>query len=194
MKALKVRHYLSITGMVMLVLTLLIVTSRDNQSVEAAPSSGKKEIKDPAEYNAYMNANRQSDVKAKISGLEAFLSQYPNSVMKEDALEILMGTYQRAGNSPKALDTGQQVLTISPCNLRARSLLTVDNRRAKNLDEARKYSAQGIQCLKTATKPEDMSDEAWAQFKKQVAAVFNNTDGRDGHDKGTVVKVAPQSP
>ena len=44
------------------------------------------------------------DPAAKISGLEAFLTQYPNSVMKEDALELLMGTYQQAGNQAKVIE------------------------------------------------------------------------------------------
>ena len=43
-----------------------------------------------AEYNAYVGAVQQTDAAAKVSGLEAFLTQYPNSVMKEDALELLM--------------------------------------------------------------------------------------------------------
>ena len=55
----------------------------------AAPQ--KKEIKDPAEYNAYVSAVQQADEAAKISGLEAFLVQYPNSVMKQDSLELIMG-------------------------------------------------------------------------------------------------------
>ena len=65
----------------------------------AAAQPQKKEIKDPAEYNAYVGAVQQSDAAAKISGLEAFLSRYPNSVMKEDALEVLMGAYQQTNNA-----------------------------------------------------------------------------------------------
>jgi len=61
--------------------------------VPVAPQ--KKEIKDPAEYNAYVGAVQQSDAAATVSGLEAFLTQYPNSVMKEDALELLMIAYQQ---------------------------------------------------------------------------------------------------
>src|SRR2546425_7239129 len=61
----------------------------------------KKEIKDPAEYNAYVSAVQQKDPAAQISGLEAFLTQYPNSVVKEDALEALMGAYQKANNAAK---------------------------------------------------------------------------------------------
>src|SRR5580700_8707642 len=61
----------------------------------AAPAQQKKEIKDPAEYNAYVGAVQQTDPAAKVSGLEAFATQYPNSVMKEDALEALMSAYQQ---------------------------------------------------------------------------------------------------
>src|SRR5215470_20326264 len=70
-------------------------------AAQAQPAPQKKEIKDPAEYNAYVGAVQQTDANAKISGIEAFLAQYPNSVMKEDALELLMGTYQAAGNQAK---------------------------------------------------------------------------------------------
>src|SRR5580704_16902341 len=74
-------------------------TSQPQPTAQAQPQ--KKEIKDPAVYNAYVGAAQQTDAAAKISGLEAFLAQYPNSVMKEDALELLMGAYQQAGNQAK---------------------------------------------------------------------------------------------
>src|SRR5437867_2502717 len=48
----------------------------------------KKEIKDPAEYNAYVSAVQQKDPAAQISGLEAFLTQYPNSVVGFSALQL----------------------------------------------------------------------------------------------------------
>src|ERR1700726_4956636 len=72
----------------------------------AAPAQPqqKKEIKDPAEYNAYVGAIQQTDPTAQISGLEAFLAQYPNSVMKEDALDLLMVAYQQANNQAKMID------------------------------------------------------------------------------------------
>ena len=75
------------------------------QSAAPAPAPQKKEIKDPAEYNAYVGAVQQTDANAKVSGLEAFVTQYPNSVMKEDALEALMIAYQQTGNQAKMIDT-----------------------------------------------------------------------------------------
>src|SRR5580704_17662243 len=98
-------------------------------AAQAAPAAQqKKEIKDPAEYNAYVGAVQQSDANAKISGLEAFLTQYPNSVMKEDALELLMGSYQQAGNAAKMADTAKRLLTANPNNVRALALLCYTDR------------------------------------------------------------------
>ena len=84
------------------------------QASPAQPQTQKKEIKDPAEYNAYVGAVQQTDPAAKISGLEAFLTQYPNSVMKEDALELLMGTYQQSNNQAKVIDTANRLLDREP--------------------------------------------------------------------------------
>src|SRR3954465_23029 len=118
------------TSLVALMLVLANLASAQNaaapqpqasqpQASAAAPQSQKKEIKDPAEYNAYVGAVQQTDPTAKISGLEAFLTQYPNSVMKEDALELLMGTYQQTGNAAKTEEAANRVLQANPSNLRA---------------------------------------------------------------------------
>src|ERR1700684_291686 len=92
-------------------------------SPAAQPQAQKKEIKDPAEYNAYVGAVQQSDPAARVSGLEAFLTQYPNSVMKEDGLELLMIAYQQTNNQAKMLETAQKVLAVNPCNIRALALV-----------------------------------------------------------------------
>src|SRR5215470_4310871 len=127
-----------------------------SQGQPAAPATQKKEIKDPAEYNAYVGAVGQTDPAAKISGFEAFLAQYPNSVMKEDALELLMGAYQQTGNQAKTLDTAQKVLSANPCNLRALALMVFTKRamaeagQAAQLGEAGQLSEKGLQCVQTA--------------------------------------------
>src|SRR6516165_4861492 len=74
-------------------------------SGQAAAPQQKKEIKDPNEYNAYMAAINQSDPNAKSVALEGYLQQYPNSVVKSDALQLLMATYQQLGNLQKLVDT-----------------------------------------------------------------------------------------
>src|SRR5438309_4602549 len=100
------------------------------QQPAGQPSTAAPEIKDPAEYNAYIGAVQQKDPNAKISALEAFLTQYPNSVMKTTGLELLMATYQQAGNQAKVVETAKRVLQADACNLRALALLTFLSRQA----------------------------------------------------------------
>jgi len=155
------------------------------QSAAPAAAPQKKEIKDPAEYNAYVGAVQQQDPAAKVSGLEAFITQYPNSVMKEDALELLMGAYQQTGNSAKTLDTAQKVLTANPCNLRALALLAYTKRAlaeagqnaAQNLTEAGQNGEKGLQCLQTVAKPDGTSDADFQKLKAQTAGIFNGAAG-----------------
>src|ERR1700736_4676337 len=97
------------------------------QGQPAAPGQAPV-IKDPAEYNAYVGAVQQKDPAAKISGLEAFLTQYPNSVMKNQALEILMGTYQQTGNQQKTIDTATKLVAADPNNVRGMALLSYFDR------------------------------------------------------------------
>jgi len=153
----------------------------------AAPQ--KKEIKDPAEYNAYVGAVQQTDAAAKVSGLEAFLTQYPNSVMKEDALELLMGAYQQTGNQAKTLETAQKVLQANPCNIRALALLAYTKRAmaeagqnaAQNLTDAGRSGEKGLQCLQTATKPDGTPDADFQKLKAQTAVIFNGTAGMSAY-------------
>ncbi len=123
-------------------------------------------IKDPAEYNAYVAAVQQKDPTAKISGMEAFLTQYPNSVMKNQALEILMQTYQQANNVKKAMETATKLVAADPCHVPALTLLTyVDRAMAQSGDangaqesaDAEKYGQAGLDCLPKFNKPEGTS-------------------------------------
>ena len=78
----------------------------DDQSQGA--QSSQITIKDPAEYNAYTNAVGQSAPAAKAAAIEQFLTQYPNSVVKEEMLEQLMAAYEQAGNADKELDAAKK--------------------------------------------------------------------------------------
>ena len=151
----------------------------------ATPAPQKKEIKDPAEYNAYVGAVQQSDAAAKVSGLEAFLTQYPNSVMKEDALELLMGAYQQTGNQAKTLETAQKVLSVNGCNIRALALVTYtkqsmavagQNSQA-NFADAGQNADKGLQCLQTAPKPDGTPAPDWDKLKAQTATIFHGAAG-----------------
>ncbi|MFY9560841.1 MAG: hypothetical protein WAQ52_11455 [Terriglobales bacterium] len=152
-----------------------------NPAPPAAAPQQKKEIKDPAEYNAFMGALGQQDPTAKISGFEAFLTQYPNSVMKEEGLEQLMGAYQATNNVAKMIDTAQKVLQVNPNNVKALALFVVGKRitakTSQDLAEAAQYGEKGLQVLPTWPKPEGMSDADYQKFKTQTSVIFNGAVG-----------------
>src|SRR6266705_1591856 len=104
------------TSLIAVVLALASVAVAQQPATSGAPAQGSSApgpvIKDPAEYNAYVGAVQQQDPNAKISGLEAFVTQYPNSVVKKDALEVLMGAYQQTQNAVKTGETADRLLQV----------------------------------------------------------------------------------
>jgi len=155
------------------------------QGQPAAAQSQAPVIKDPAEYNAYMGAVQQSDANAKISGLEAFVTQYPNSVMKVEALGQLMSAYQQTNNVPKTIDAATRLVQADPNNVRALALLAYLKRQQaqagqnpqQNLADAKKYGLQGLDGLPKFSKPEGTSDADFQKMKDQMSGIFNAAVG-----------------
>jgi len=156
----------------------------------AAPASQtaqpqQKTIKDPAEYNAYVSAIGQQDPNAKASGLESFLQQYPNSIVKEEALEQLMAAYQQTGNAAKTTDAANRLLQVNPNSVRALALLVFIHRSSaesgqnpqQNLGQARQLAERGLQAVETMPKQEGMSDQDFQKLKRQTALIFNGAIG-----------------
>src|SRR5688572_28809748 len=113
--------------LVMLVLALataVMAAQEAQQPAAQGQAQEQKTIKDPAEYNSYVSAIQAQDPQMKISGLEGFLQQYPNSVVREDALEALMGAYQQAQNPAKTVETARRLLQANPNNLSALAVVT----------------------------------------------------------------------
>lgn len=176
---------------VVLAVAVAAAAQTQPQTQPAAPGSGPAqgpEIKDAAEYNAYVGAIQQTDPKAKASALEAFSVQYPNSVMKISTLEQLMGTYLQLNDQAKVMDAAKRLLAADPCNLRALALLSSLGRQSvataqsaaasqQSISDTALYSGKGVECLATAQKPATMSDADFANLKKQVTVIFNGGAG-----------------
>ncbi len=171
------------TSVVALVLALAAMASGQSAATpqpQASPAQSqpqKKEIKDPAEYNAYVGAVQQQDPAAKVSGLEAFLTQYPNSVMKEDALELLMGTYQQTNNQAKVIDAANRLLAVNPDSARALVLLAYNERAAQKWADAKQHAERGLQAVTKMAKPDNVSDADFAKQKAQLTALLNSVAG-----------------
>jgi hypothetical protein len=165
-------------------------------------------IKDPAEYNAYMGAIQQKDPAAQISGLEAYLTQYPSSVMKVAALQTLMQDYQQTNNQAKTVETAQKLVAADPCNERALALLSfIDRLKAQGGDpnakqdlvDAKKYGDSGLECLPKFTKPDGTSEADFDKMKGQMTGIFNAAIGisdltdKDYNDARKALRAAADS-
>jgi hypothetical protein len=147
-----------------------------------APAAAQPVIKDATEYNAYMGALQQKDPAAQISGFEAYLAQYPNSVMKVAVLQTLMQDYQQTGNQQKTLDAATKLVAVDPTNERALFLLAYMDRLAaqsagpdaqQKLADAKKYAQAGLDNLPKFAKPDGTSDADFQKMKDSMTGVFN---------------------
>jgi tetratricopeptide (TPR) repeat protein len=148
--------------------------------------ASEKIIKDPAEYNAYVSALNITDPAAKATAMEAFVQQYPQSVLLTDALEQAIVAYQQAGNADKVRETAKRILLLIPNHVRAMAILTVIDRAAATLGgpksadflrETCDYSQTGLQQLPSLQKPAGTTDDDFKKLHDQVADVFNGAAG-----------------
>jgi tetratricopeptide (TPR) repeat protein len=153
----------------------------------AAPSHAQgdtpaqKVIKDPAEYSAYINALNLVDPSAKAAAMEAFIAQYPDSVMKIDALQQVMQAYQAAGEPQKLQETANRILQIDPNDLRALAIVTfIERGNAKSPEQAaktRRDGEKGLAGLASWHKLPGDSDADNTKLKEQMAVIFAGAAG-----------------
>src|ERR1700733_12487186 len=155
-----------------------------------AAQSGQLTIKDPQEYNDYTNAVGQSTPAAKAAAIETFLTKYPNSVVKNDLLEVLMASYQQSGDMTKTLSTADRLLAVDPGNLRALAIsVYIEKSQAATkttpadaqpiLDKAAAQAQTGL----SATKSGNMSDADFQKLKTATAPIFDSAIAQDDENK-----------
>ena len=156
------------------------------QANSAAPQSkacAAVTIKSPAEYNAYSNAISQSTPQAKAQAIEAFLKQYPNSVVKVDLLEKLMLISEQISPA-KGVSAAKELLTADPTNLRALIFVAyVETQQANGnqqmLDDAASYARKGL----AAPKNPCMTEADYQKLKAAGTPIFYRAIGMDAMAK-----------
>ena len=155
----------------------ILFTVLVNLTVIAQIASGQqKMIKDPAEYNSYIAALNTTDSTRKAAAMESFISQYPNSVVKVDAMEQAMAAYQQAGNAAKVGETAERILQLYPENVRALAIAAYLKRSkgdAKAAAEAGSLAEQGLKALAKWPKPDGISDTDFKKLSDQMAEIFD---------------------
>jgi tetratricopeptide (TPR) repeat protein len=137
------------------------------------------------EYAVYNNAMTQTTPQAKAAGLEQYLTQFPQSAVKQAVLETLMVLYY-SFDQAKALDAADRLLQIDPANLKGLLVETalrngqagsVTDPAAKQtaMDTAAGYAQKGL----AAPQPKCMPDADFTALKNSAYPTFYSAIGYD---------------
>lgn len=173
-----------------LAVLLLAVIAGVAQKEPSVPSgqdqaTNRKVIKDPGEYNAYVTALNMENPTQKAAAMEAFMKQYPQSVVFTDALNQAMAAYQQAGDQAKVADAARRIVQLIPTHIRALAVLVALDRSQASapggnptaLKEGCADAQAGLQQLPTSQKPDGLTDADFEKLKQQMADIFNGASG-----------------
>lgn len=154
------------------------------------------------EYNAYQAAAGQTDPQAKIQALDDFVNKFPNSALLPLVYQQYYGAYNSTKNYPKLIEYVDKFLAVpedkylaipgmskdrllgdqvQALYLRAlafnQSFNDKDPNAQDELTKARESALQGLKVLDEIPKPANLTDDQFAQQKKQPIILFNYTAG-----------------
>ena len=150
-----------------------------------APAA-QKQPKDREEFDLFNNVLKETDPAKKLQLLDQWKQKYPDSAYKDDRLQIYMQTYQQANQLPKAVETANELLGLSPDEFSAYYTIAsltpfLGSTDAKVLGDGEK-AANGL--LRTLEphfapdkKPANVADADWAQGKKAAQIVAHQALG-----------------
>jgi tetratricopeptide (TPR) repeat protein len=147
------------------------------------PPSGQKVIQDHAEYNAYTAAVSTADATARAEALEAFIQQYPKSVVSTDALELEMAAWQTVGDSKQVMKVAKRLLAADSGNIRALGIVVALDRvsaaQGDNaaLNEMCVDASGGMLAVPMWRQPPDMSAPDYVTLSKLLNDIFIGAEG-----------------
>ena len=147
------------------------------------PPSGQKVIQDRAEYNAYTAAVSTADATARAEALEAFLQQYPKSVVLIDALELEMAAWQTVGDSKQVMKVAKRLVAADSGNIRALGIVVALDRvsaaQGDNaaLNEMCVDASGGMLAVPMWRQPSDMSAPDYVTLSKLLNDIFIGAEG-----------------
>jgi len=144
-------------------------------------------VKSQKEAEAVQAMFQAQDPDSRIAAAESLMSKFADSDFKPYALQMEAMSYQQKGDWEKTIIFSERVLEIDPksyvsmltlANTIAQNTREFDLDREEKLGRAEKYARQAIQTVTTAEKPRpDLTDEAWAQAKKDLIAQAHEAIG-----------------
>ena len=152
-------------------------------AAQQAPGPGQKVIHDPAEYNAYTAAVNTQDATRRAEALEAFVQQYPQSVVLTDALEQELAAWQTVGDSSQMKRVAKRLLAADPGNVRVLGIVVSLERVSASqgdldsLNEMCVEATGGMREVPMWRKPATMTDADFTALSKLMNDIFIGAEG-----------------
>jgi tetratricopeptide (TPR) repeat protein len=155
-----------------------------NQQPNPAPlSMDSTPPASPEEEAASKEVQQAPDPNKRIQLAEGFLQKYPNSRYRPAMYQALVSGYFATQQVPKMLDAGEKEIELNPNDAPilavmgqtlARTYKPSAPEAAKQLDKAELYSKRAIEVTPTLTKPENLTDEAFAKAKDDTLSMAHS--------------------
>jgi tetratricopeptide (TPR) repeat protein len=119
------------------------------------------------QYTMVNAAYKTSDLAARTKLLERYAKAFPDSPYTLSVREQTAIAYQQAQNTPKMIETAQDILAKDPDDI-SMLLLLADNwsENGQQLDKAGANAKKALVLLEQAKKPESVTDDQW---QKQIS-------------------------
>ncbi|MBS1840756.1 MAG: hypothetical protein JSS69_08735 [Acidobacteria bacterium] len=143
------------------------------------------EKKEAKAYEAFKSVSL-SDMGAKIKAGEKFLNEFPKSELVAFVYPYLVVGYIQQNQMPKALDAARKDFEANPKDFRTMAVLSQSLARTYNpaapdaesqLAKAEDYGKKALEGSKTLTKPDGMSDEVFAELKRETESMAHSGVG-----------------
>ena len=130
------------------------------------------------EYSLYTSSFKVTDPATKIQYLETLRGQFPEGQYGPQALDPLAIAYRQAGNFDKMAETIALALEKNPGNEEYLYTLAETRLGLQQLEPARMWGQKLVDVMATKEKPENLSEEDWANRKDLFTAYGNFALGK----------------
>jgi tetratricopeptide (TPR) repeat protein len=145
----------------------------------------------PAEYNAYTAAAKEANLQQRVKLLDDFVTKFPKSALLPYAYQTYYAAYNQLRDYPKTVEYADKLLAYGDkidLATRLQALFTravafslsfneKDPNAADQARRSRDAALEGLKVLGQIPKPQNLTDEQFAEQKKAPAALFNYTAG-----------------
>ena len=144
------------------------------------------------EYNAFQACNAEKNAQTRLKCLDDFVGKFPKSTLMKYIDQMYWGTYNELKNYPKVTEYADKYVAESDAKADNAARVQAYYSRcavfefaynpkaadsAEQLNKAKSACQDGLTALNSLAKPDNMTDQQFADQKKPVAALFYDTVG-----------------